>query len=654
MPTKEQLESALRNAHDAGDVVAAKRLANAIKQGEYGQPKAQLEASTPVTQDKPALQTLDEAFLAIPGGKAIAEFAAAANRSIFDVIDFFGPDTVNAALQLSGADVRVPTTRQTFGSEGGYMDPGLARDVVQAAGETAPIAVGMGQAFRTAAGMLPAVAPGESVGLGVLRQMGKGTAAQDASFGAMAGAGSAVGEDVGGAPGALIGGLVLPALGGAVAGKFSQVRQAIGQPAPAAQRELQNQADDAGITLLTSDVMPPKTFPGKIIQQTAEKIPFAGTAGVREQQQALRTKAVRDVADKYGEFSYDAILNSLKTQKSRIKNAAGSVLSRVGRRLDESGNIPTSNTQSAIAKAKAGLERQGVIASESAADDLGKLIDALQTPQTFTSLKENRTAFREIVKSTDKAERSQLTSRAKALLEEVYAGMTKDMDDFARNNLDASEFSKWRRANAVYAEEAANLTRSKLKNILDQGDIKPEAVKQMLFSQNPSEQRMLYKSLTTEGRAHARSAIISKIVSDLNRRASGLTPNAFASEMKKYSSHINTFFRGQERRQLEGLRRVLEATTRAQDAAVTTPTGQQLIGGLGVTGIALDPVTTIGTAGTIGGLARLYESPPVRDALLRLGSVPRGSGEYAQSLIAAQLALQAAAETEAAQAEGTK
>jgi len=139
---------------------------------------------------------------------------------------------------------------------------------------------------------------------------------------------------------------------------------------------------------------------------------------------------------------------------------------------------------------------------------------------------------------------------------------------------------------------------------------------------------------------------VSKIINDLNRRASGVTPNSFASELRKYNSQVGAFFRGNERRQLEGLGRVLDTTRRAQDASVTTPTGQQLIGGLSITGLYLDPVATLGAAGTVGGLARLYESAPVRTALLRLGSTPPDSSRYAQSVLNAQAAMTAAAQKE--------
>lgn len=419
-------------------------------------------------------------------------------------------------------------------------------------------------------------------------------------------------------------------------------RMARGSP----QSQIVQEGADAGIPMMTSDVIPPQTFPGKALQQTAEKIPIAGTAGMRQSQQQMRERAVADVAEKYGEFSYDAIIGSLKTQKNKVKSAAGSVLETTGNKLDQAGDIALDNTLSAIEKAKGELTKPGVIKSPDAIADIQNLMDTLgEAPQTFTTLKQNRTAFREIVNATDKADRSQLTSRAKSLLNDIQTGMTKDMDELAKKNLTPDEFGKWKRANAVYAEEAQKLTKSKLKNVLDKGDITPESVKTMLFSQNPSDQKLLYNSLTQEGRRNARAAIISKIVNDTSRRQSGMTPNSFSTELKKYGNQVNTFFKGSEKKQLEGLSRALEATRRAQDAAVTTPTGQQLIGGLSVTGLYLDPTATLGTAGTLGGLARLYESAPVRNALLRLASVPRGSTGFERALTELQAALTAGAQS---------
>lgn len=574
-----------------------------------------------------------------PGVVALLEEAAAAvNRGAVNVAEFFTTDQINGLARLLGkGPVVTDLSDQDFVqpfiepqiTEG--MEPGLGRDVVRTAGELAAPGAAVGGVMRTAGRAIPAIKP-----------LAAGSPTADIAASAASGAGAEIGEDVGGDAGRLVGSIALPVAGGAAISAAQRGVQGARASIPAQERALLDQADDAGVPLLTSDVKPPQTFVGKTLQQTSEKIPIAGTGPVRELQQRMRQNAVDKVADKYGEYSYDAIVQSLKTQKNRVKSAAGTVLDDVGRSLDEVGQIPTTATGRAIAQAQDELSKSNVIQSSNAIDDLNTLLNALEQPQTFTSLKENRTAFREIVNSTDKADRSQLTSRAKAMLNRVYDGMTKDMEQFAKQNLDDRTFGRWQRANAVYADEANKLTRTKLKNVLDKGDVTPEQVQSLLFSRKPSEQKLLYDSLTSDGRKNARAAIISKVVDNVSRRANGMTPNSFVNELKKYPDQIKTFFKGEERRQLEGLMRVLEATARAQDAAIATPTGQSIIPLLTGASLYANTAATAGIGGSLGGLARLYESAPVRNALLKLGSVPKDSKGYAQALINAQIALQAA------------
>jgi hypothetical protein len=391
---------------------------------------------------------------------------------------------------------------------------------------------------------------------------------------------------------------------------------------------------EVGIPVLTSDVLENQSPIRKLVFEAVEKIPITGTGGERVKQQVAREAAVDDVAERYGQFSYAAIVDSLKTQTNKVKRAAGNVLDETGRKLDEVGEIPLTNTGTAIEFAKAQLNKPGVIQSNPATRDLNTLIEALESaPQSFTTLKENRTAFREIIKGADKAERTQLTSRAKALLQGIEKGMKKDMTALAKDNLTSQEFRKWSKANQTYAEIAQELTKTRLKNVLDKGDVTPEAVRTLLFSKKPSELKLLFKSLTTEGRANARSAIISGVVDTLNRRVAGLTPNSFATEMKKRGLSTNEFFRGEERKQLDGLLEVLNSTRRAQEAGVTTPTGQTLLVPGAIVGVtsATGAITVLSALG-LGVLGRVYESAPVRNALVRLANTPKGSTAFEQSL----------------------
>ena len=396
---------------------------------------------------------------------------------------------------------------------------------------------------------------------------------------------------------------------------------------------------DSGVPVMTSDVIPPETFVGKTARSVSEKIPLAGTGGLRAEQQGMREGAVAQFMDKFQEPSYKDIVDSLRNKSKGIKSAAGSVLNKTGIKLDEAGEIPVTQTKESIESALEELSKPNVRVDTAAIDELSELKYLMDMPQTFTSLKENRTIARDIAESFGKGERSQLPTRSKALIQKAIIGMGKDMDEMAKDNLTPKEYGSWKKANAIYANEATKLKKSKIKNILDKGDVTPENVSTMLFSKKPSEVKSLYDSLTTKGKQNARAAIIYKAYDSAAARAGGITPNTFQSELNKIVKNTDAFFKGKDKRQLEGFKRLMSATRRAQDASVETPTGQQLIPLATGAAAVSDLGATLGLGGTAGGLARIYESAPVRNALLRLGSIPSGSDKFLSVLGDAQRAL---------------
>lgn len=174
-----------------------------------------ISSAKPITE-----QPKEKGFLQKAGDVAL-EGMAAVNRGATGLVDFV-MSPVNAAMELSGSSSRVPSLTQALApaTQGNFMEQGLGRDVVRAAGESVPAALAVGGALRQGAAALPAMGQAaESVGAGALRQLGSSTAAQDAGFAALSGAGSAVGREVGGEEGAMIGAIAAPAavVGGTIA-----------------------------------------------------------------------------------------------------------------------------------------------------------------------------------------------------------------------------------------------------------------------------------------------------------------------------------------------------------------------------------------------------------------------------------------------------
>lgn len=185
------------------------------------------QEQTPSSQpgEKPAIKALREKTESQGSSltDVAAEFAAAINRGVVDVADFFTTDQINAVLSMAGSEKRVPSLKEIpgikQGTTGGFMEEGIGRDVVQTAGEfTGPGALS-GAAIRAGTKMLPkATMDAAKIGTAgeaakaSARAMSGGTAAGDVGFSALSGAGQAVGEDIGGEAGGAVGSVLVPVL----------------------------------------------------------------------------------------------------------------------------------------------------------------------------------------------------------------------------------------------------------------------------------------------------------------------------------------------------------------------------------------------------------------------------------------------------------
>lgn len=485
------------------------------------------------------------------------------------------------------------------------------------------------QLAATTAAFVPAGRVATAAGGGIARQaavLGAGSAATQAAIeGTQAGAGGEFDTEDVAISGAL--GAAAPVIAGAVGTAVDAGRRGIqalrGQPA--AQSELVQAAQQAKIPLMTSDVVQPDTFMGRSAQTIGERIPIAGTGPLRATQQEARQAAIRELGEQYPTPSANQIVSSLKAQTSKIKQAAAKRYQEIIPQVDQLGAVPYTKTSAAIDDALKELTRPGVVGSKEAFQELRQFQNTLgSADQTYSMLKENRTAFRDVVNAYDGMGRSQLPSRAKALLNRVYSALTEDMDEAAKAALSASDYKRLRDVNALYASEAEKLTKTRLKTVLDKGELTPEVAENLLFSTKRSEVKSLYDSLDSSGREAVRATIIQRAI-DKSGGLDNISPEKFINEMRRYQTQTGIAFKGDERRQLEGLKQVLMATKRAGEAGAQTATGQQLYAPAGAIlagTLFTDLGTSLAAGFSVGTLARAYESAPIRNALIRIGSAP--------------------------------
>lgn len=407
-------------------------------------------------------------------------------------------------------------------------------------------------------------------------------------------------------------------LGRAVGAAYRGIRGTI---APEAQQAIQF-ANAADVPLHTTDVLQPNSRVGRMAQTTAENIPFAGTSSMRANQQEARSQLVDEFASRFGEYDPSIVIGSLKAKTSGIRKAAGNRLEQVQNAMVGVNIQPTRALQQ-IDDEIASLQKLGKVADTDTISKLQAYRDELAGGNVdLQQLSNLRSQFRQDVKG----ERLVMPNRSDAAIQRVYRAMTGDIDSSIGQNLGNDTLRRYKQANAVYADEASKLQNTRLKDVLMKGELTPEVVNNMLFSKNKSEIQNLYHSVGQIGRAQMRNGIIGKAM-----EKSGGSPDQFLRQINLMSNQTGIAFKGRDAAYLKGIKNYLEATKRAGQAGVTTPTGQQTIPFILGIGTVTNPAL-VGVGGGYGLLARMYESEPARNAMLRLANTPRGSTAFEKAL----------------------
>ncbi|EHA4417704.1 lytic transglycosylase domain-containing protein [Salmonella enterica] len=426
-------------------------------------------------------------------------------------------------------------------------------------------------------------------------------------------------------------------LGRAAGAAYRGIRGTI---APEAQQAIQF-ANAADVPLHTTDVLQPNSRVGRMAQTTAENIPFAGTSSMRANQQEARSQLVAEFASRFGEYDPSIVVGSLKAKSSGIRRAAGNRLEQVQNAM-AGVNIQPSRAIQQIDTEIASLQKLGKVADNDTISKLQAYRDELTrnagasgpVAMDLQQLSGLRSQFRQDVKG----ERTVLPNRSDAAIQRIYNAMTSDIDSAIGQNLGNDTLRRYKQANAIYADEANKLQNTRLKNVIMKGDLTPEVVNNMLFSKNKSEVQNLYRSVGQVGRAQMRNGIIGKAM-----EKSGGSPDQFLRQVNMMSNQTGIAFKGRDAAYLKGIKNYLEATKRAGQAGVTTPTGQQTIPFILGIGTVTNPAL-VGVGGGYGLLARMYESEPARNAMLRLANTPRGSTAFEKALAEVERAVNSVAQ----------
>lgn len=404
----------------------------------------------------------------------------------------------------------------------------------------------------------------------------------------------------------------------------------------AARRQLVREGEQAGIPIKTSDV-----FQGKsgIIKNTGEAFPVIGTRGLIGTQVTRRRDAVENLLSEYGanpglvarDQDLTRLYNSFAIARQQQLTAA-STLKQQSMATAAATNlpVPTPNAIAAIdnqIQALAGSinEREIVPTLQRfRAAILGSNLDAVEN------------ARREVGRQFTSRGLEHIRTRGEQIINSIYAPLREDIRRFINVHGTPGDVRRWEVANRRIRLLAEDLNETTLRSVLRNGETNPEAIQRLIFNSPTSRIANLYRSLPAVGQAQFRTAVIREAAQ--NSLIEGRVDlRQFAANIRNFERQLNIGFTANQRQQIEGLGRVLEATQSAERPLASLP---KVVGATTIAatshflhaGWLASFLTAVGVTGGIAGLSRVYETAAVRNTLIQLARVRPGTVEYDDAL----------------------
>ncbi len=389
-------------------------------------------------------------------------------------------------------------------------------------------------------------------------------------------------------------------------------------------------AKQNNLPLMTTDVVPPKTNVGKQARTLTERIPYAGTGGLRSEQQSAREGLVKTFSDEVGGISDDALYRSASAGQQQFIKAAGQRYDRV---INAMGDTPVdiSGTTKAIDDQIARLTRPGASQDRSAINVLKQYKDDITSGTNNLRLaRDNRTDLRKrFMGAPDEVDRDVLEKA----LEPIYKAYTQDMAKAVSKKLGPEEANKLYRADRSWARFNDMMSNTRVQKAIQTGRVNPEDVSKLIFSQKAADRSQLFRLLDDKGRQNARGALVQNAVNKATDASGNVSVEKFINELHRTRKQAGSFFKGEHGKRLEGVVKYLDSTREAAVGAASPLTGQLMAGPAALASL-LNPIAAkaVATGAGVGLTGRAYESKIMRNAMLRLANTPRGSAAYDRAI----------------------
>nr|WP_240431521.1 injection protein [Pectobacterium parmentieri] len=409
-------------------------------------------------------------------------------------------------------------------------------------------------------------------------------------------------------------------------------RSSLGSMSPEAKAAVEF-SEQNNVPLMTTDLLKPGTNIGAQARTLAERVPYAGTGGLRAKQQEAREGLVKTFSDGVGGISDAELYRSASRGQQQFIDAAGKRYDRI---INAMGDTPVdiTNTVKAIDTQITKLTRPGVSQDRSAVNVLQQFKDDITSGANNLQLaRENRTNLRKrFMAAPDEVDRDTLEKAAQS----VYSAYTTDMKKAVANTLGPQEAMNMARADRSWAKFNDMMSNTRVQKAIQSGRTTPEDMTKLIFSQSPAERSQLYRLLDDNGRQNARGAIVQHAMDKATDASGNLSVEKFINDMHRNRKQAESFFKGENAKQLDGMMKYLNDTRHAPVAAANPMTGQLAspTAALAAFGSLTNPMIAkaVAVAAGFGLSGRAYESRMARNAFLRLANTPKGSTAYDRAI----------------------
>ena len=400
-------------------------------------------------------------------------------------------------------------------------------------------------------------------------------------------------------------------------------------------QELVEISKKENIPLFSSDVL---DSPGlSRLDTLAEDVPITGTRAGRVEQGAKQEVAAKRLLGELAGDVEDFAIGAQKGIQDRLKRAkkiAGVKFNKVNKLLNNKGDVQKTKFVDTLNEQITEVKAKGTRANEPLINMMEQFRDSPNG--NFETIRNQRADLAGEISKFYKGDNSVLGEADVIHLQKAKNALEADIQSFVKQTKSEGGIKAFRDANKFVQKNTAPFKKGALKRLINNDE--PEKIIAFLSANGKtSRANLLFDKMDNKGRQAVRAAMVQSAVNKAGSAGKRFSPNAFASELEKLQSTTNVFFKGSDKAQLEGLKKIMRAGGRSGQISENPATGARLlipavVGGAATGGISSIATNVIGVGG-FGGLMRILNQTELgKKALIGLGKSTKDTKNFERSV----------------------